>query len=99
MPIGEGLHHVFGRDGRMDNFFVLNDGAAFHLEVADFLAEKGGSGDGQADLVLIGRHAAAAQSETRRGVFESQANLVGETIFAQGVDDKRNRHAAAHRQA
>ena len=38
MPVGESLHHVFGRHGRPENFAALDDRAALQAHVNGSLA-------------------------------------------------------------
>ena len=99
MPVGERLHHVFRRHGRMDHHSALDRRAAFQVQGVRFLAECRRHCQRELDLVLLGRDTAAAEPETFRRVLQRDGNVIGEPVFAERVDGDRHVPAAARVEA
>ena len=92
MVVDERLHHVFRGHGRPNDLASLDRGAAFQGQADGlFRGRLPGTVSVSRDLVLIGRHAAAAQGESLRGVLQGQVDLAGKAVLSQGVDGDRNR--------
>ena len=81
VAVGEGLHHVFGRDGGVGDEMAVDEGAAFQVEMKRFFGGVGRGQEGHPHLVLVGGNAGAGELEAG-GVFEGEGDFVGEAVAA-----------------
>ena len=74
VPVGEGLHHVVGRDGRAHDLSPGDRGSAFQAKAERFARRPRWDRQRHADVVLAGRHQAAAPSRIPPGTsFKERA--------------------------
>ena len=89
VPVGEGLHHVFGGHGGVAHFpRALPAGdrrPAFQLDETgvDLAARRG---QGEAHLVLSAGDHGAAQGEARRSILQLQRDIAGEAVAAERIN-------------
>ena len=84
MFVGERLHHIVCRYGRARNLLTGNDRAAFHAKADVLVRRNRRNQQCHAHLVAAGRQRAADQREIFGSVLQTQGNLAGEPVFAQG---------------
>ena len=83
---------------KCDDLAAVDRGPAFQPQTERLLQCDGRGGQREADLVLPGRHAAAAELEPAAAAsLQRQGDLAGKAVLPQGIHGQRNRGRACER--
>jgi len=86
VPVEEGLHSFVCWQGSADYLSVADVGDAFEDESYGLLQSGGGGSKLHSGFVFVGGYSAAGEREAFGSVFQSDADGIGEAVFADGVD-------------